>query len=96
MEDLLDSSRETLVFQLQVPKILDTSPKIERKQPAAQQLHQEGSTSQGAAVNAPENLGPKDKRRNQPPPEPVVGVPHVDALPKTEKGQGQAVPRTQQ
>ena len=64
MEDLLDSSLETL---LQAPKTPDTSPKFERRQPVVQQPYQEGSTSQGATVSAPDNLGSKDKRRNRPP-----------------------------
>ena len=42
-------------------------------------------------MSAPENLGSKDKRRNHPPSEPVVGAPHVNALPETEEGHGQAV-----
>ena len=88
MEDLLDSSVETL---LQPPKMPATLPKFERRQPVVQQPYQEGSTSQGAAVSAPENLGSKDKRRNQALSEPVVGAPHVDALPETEEGHGQAV-----
>ena len=61
MEDLLDSSLETL---LQTPKTLDTLSKFERRQPVVQQPYQEGSTSQGATVSTPENLGSKDKRRS--------------------------------
>ena len=44
-------------------------------------------------MSAPENLGSKDERRNQALSEPVVGDPHVDALPETEEGHGQAVHR---
>ena len=73
VEDLLDSSLETL---LQPPKMPDTLPKFERRHPGVRQPYQEGSTSQGAAVSALENLGSKDKRRNQAPSEPVV-APHM-------------------
>ena len=33
-------------------------------------------------MDAQENLGPKDKRRRQPAPVPMVGVPPADALPQ--------------
>ena len=75
ISDLLDSSRETLVFPLQVPKTPDTSPKIKRKQPAPQQLQQEGPNSQGALVDIPEDLCLKEKGRKHPAPEQVMGVP---------------------
>ena len=67
----------------------DTS--FESRQLVVKQPYQGGSTSQGAAASVPGNLGSNDKRENQPPSETVVGTPHVDALPETEEGHGQAV-----
>ena len=44
-------------------------------------------------MDIPEDLGLKEKGRRQPAPEPVVGVPPAEALPKAERGWGQAVPQ---
>ena len=44
-------------------------------------------------MSTPENLGSKCERRNLAFSEPVVGAPHVGALPGTEEGLGQAVHR---
>ena len=63
VSELLDSSEETFVDPGPVPKSPDTSPQVKRKQPAPQQLEQQGPAVQEDPVNTPGDLCPGGKKQ---------------------------------
>ena len=58
VSELLNSSEETFIDPGPVPKTLDTSPQVKRKQPAPQQPEQERPAIQEGPVDTTGNLCP--------------------------------------